>query len=283
LRTAPFFFGELLVDESGWAHVEEVVAAGDPDRHVATFFAPAARRRALLALYAFDHEVSRIGLTVREPMAGHIRLAWWREQVAAIYANASLQTPVAEALGEAVRAHGLPKGWFDHYLDARAADLEETPFDDEAAMEAHARAVGGGVVQLAVRVLGASERVDVAAAHAGTAMVYAGHLNYAVVFAARRRCRFPMSWLVDAGVNAEDFFAARESSPALHLVFERMRGRAQAELDALNRAPFPMAALPALAAATMARRAARDPFSASPASAWQRLARIAFANLAWRI
>jgi phytoene synthase len=273
----------LRVDEAGWAHVEGIVAAGDPDRYVATFFAPAARRRALLALYAFDHEVSRIGLTVREPMAGHIRLAWWREQVAAIYTKGSLQAPVPEALAEVVRAHGLPQSRFDQYLDARASDLEEAPFDDEAAMALHARATGGGIVQLAVRILVASERVDVAASHAGTAMAYAAHLNDAAAFAAQRRCRFPLSWLADAGVNAEDFFAAREVSAALSLVFERMRERVRAELVALNRARFPMAAMPALAAATIARRAAHDPFSASPVPPWQRLARIAFANLAWRV
>jgi len=259
------------------------VAAGEPDRHVATFFAPAARRRALLALYAFDHEVSRIGLTVREPMAGHIRLAWWREQVAAVYANGALQSPVAEALGEAVRAHGLPRDLLDRYLDARALDLEESPFDEEGAMEMHAQATGGAIVQLAVRVLGGSERLHGAASHAGSATVCAGHLNDAAAFAARRRCRFPTSWLADVGVNAEDFFAARESSPALGQVFERMRERVRSELAALNRARFPMAVLPALTAATMARRAARDPFSTLPVPPWQRLAWIAFANLAWHI
>jgi phytoene/squalene synthetase len=279
----PIFFGELLVDEAGWKHVDEVVATGDGDRYVATFFAPAPRQRALLALYAFDLEVSRVGLTVREPMAGHIRLAWWREQVAATYSNGALQAPVAEALAEAVRAHGLPRALFDHYLDARALDLEEAPFDDEAAMEAHARAVGGGIVQLAVRVLGGGDRADVAASHAGTAMVYAAHLNDAAMFAARRRCRFPVSWLADVGVNAEDLFAARQSSPALSLLFMRMRERVRAELRSLNRARFPMAALPALAAATLTRRAASDPFSPSPVPPWQKFARIVFANLAWRV
>lgn len=271
------------MDEAVWKHVEEVVAAGDGDRYVATFFAPRERRRALLALYAFDHEVSRIGLSVREPMAGHIRLAWWREQIAAIYANAAVHAPVPEALGEVVRAHALPRALFERYLDARALDLEETPFDDETAMAAHALSVGGGIVQLAVRVLGAGERADVAAAHAGTVIAYAGHLNDAAVFAAWRRCRFPVSWLADAGVNAEDFFAAREGSAALRPVFERMRVAVRAELGALNRARFPLMAMPTLAVATLARRAAVDPFSVQAMPPWQRLARIAFANLTWRV
>jgi phytoene synthase len=271
------------VDEAVWKHVDEVVAAGEPDRYVATFFAPAARRRSLLALYAFDHEVSRIGVSVREPMAGHIRLAWWREQIVAIYAGAAVHAPVPESLAEVVRAHVLPRALFERYLDARALDLEETPFDDEAAMAAHALSVGGGIVQLAVRVLGAGERADVAAAHAGTVIAYAGHLNDAAVFVARRRCRFPVSWLADAEGNAEDFFAARENSAALRPVFERMRAMVRAELGALNRARFPLMAMPALAVATLARRGAVDPFAATAMPPWQRLARIAFANLTWRV
>jgi len=271
------------VDEAVWKHVEEVVAAGDPDRYVATFFAPAARRRSLLALYAFDHEVSRIGLTVREPMAGHIRLAWWREQIAATYAGGSVVAPVPAALAEAARAHGLPRELFERYLDARALDLEETPFDDEAAMKAHALTVGGAVVQLAARVLGAGDRADVAAGHAGTAIVLAGHLNDAAAFAARRRCRFPVLWLADAGVNAEDFFTGRERAAALLPVFERMRAWARIELGALNRTRFPTMAMPALAAATLARRVAVDTFSATEMPSWQRLARIALANLTWRV
>lgn len=270
------------MDEAIWRHVDEIVASGDGDRYVATFFAPREKRRALLALYAFDHEVSRIGLTVREPMAGHIRLAWWREQLSAIYAHEAVHAPVAAALAEAVRAHALPRALIERYLDARASDLEETPFDDEAALAAYARAAGGGIVQLAARVLGAAERADVAAAHAGSALVYAGHLNDAAAFAARRRCRFPVSWLVDAGLNAEDFFAG---STALRPVFERMKGLLRAELGALNRARFATAATPALAAATVARRATGqgfDPLSPSPKPSWQRLARIAFANLTWR-
>lgn len=270
------------MDEANWAHVEAIVAAGDPDRHVATFFAPATRRRALLALHAFDYEVSRIGASVREPLAGHIRLAWWREQIAAIYEHRSQQAPVPEALAEVVGAYALPRALFERYLDARALDLEELPFDDEAAVAAHAHGVGGSIVQLAVRVLGAGERADVAAAHAGTVVAYAGHLNDAAACAARRRCRFPLLWLADAGLNGEDFFTGRDGSVPLGPVFTRMRALLRAELGALNRSQFPSTATPALAMATLAWRVAADPFAARPMQPWQRLARIALANLTWR-
>lgn len=274
----PLSFGDD-VDEAAWAHVEQVV---DGDRTVATFFAPQARRRPLLALYAFDQEVARIGLTVREPMAGHIRLAWWREQVAAAYEGTKLQAPVPQALAEVVRANALPHAVFEAYLDARAFDLEEAPFADEAAMDAHARSVGGGFVQLAARVLGAEHRADAAAMEAGVAIVLARHIGEAAADAGRRRCRLPLSWLAEAGVNAEDLFAARELSGPLSAVFTRMRGLVRRHLGALNASAFPRAATPALAVATLARLAPADPFRPRATADWQRLARLSLANLTWR-
>jgi phytoene/squalene synthetase len=273
------------LSDADWAHVEETVATGDPDRHVATFFAPVERRRALTALYAFDQEVAHIAVAAREPMAGLIRLAWWRDQIAAIYAGGTGVAPTVRALGEAVKGYALPRVLLDAYLDARGADLEEAPFADATAMKAHAVAVDGGIVKLAARVLGSEARADEAAAHAGVAIAVSGHLRDAALFAARRRCRFPVAWLDEAGVNAEDLFAARGSSAPLTAVFARMSDEVRTSLRALNAARFPRAATAALAPATLARWTARrgfDPFAAAAMPRWQLVARLSLANLAWR-
>jgi phytoene synthase len=62
-----------------FAHCEHIVRAADKDRFLATLFAPANRRGALFALYAFNVEVARVREVAREPMAGEIRLQWWRD------------------------------------------------------------------------------------------------------------------------------------------------------------------------------------------------------------
>jgi phytoene synthase len=267
------------------AEVAEALAAGDPDRYVSTFFAPAALRPALIALYAFDHEVARIAAVVHEPMAGHIRLAWWRDQIAAIYAGSALQAPVPRALAEAVRTHALPRALFDDYLSARARDLEEAPFADEAAMDAQAHAIEGGVMRLAVRILGAGERADGAAAYAGLAIACAGHLRELAFFAGRRRCRLPVQLLGDVGLNAEDVFAARVASPALRRACDRLAAKARMALWRLSYARFPRAATAALAVATLARwPTARgfDPMQPKPMPPWRRVAALSLANLTWR-
>ncbi|MEQ1866955.1 MAG: squalene/phytoene synthase family protein, partial [Micropepsaceae bacterium] len=134
--------------------LDDLIARVDPDRYVAALFAPREKRAALMALYAFDHEVSRIAAIVREPMVGHIRLGWWREQVGAIYGGGVVLAPVAVALADVVRAYGLPRDVFDAYLDARGYDFEQAPFEDAAALERYAVAVSGGIVRLGAFVLG---------------------------------------------------------------------------------------------------------------------------------
>ena len=49
-----------------YRHCENLVRAADKDRYLATLFAPADRRDALFALYAFSHEIA----TVRDRARG---------------------------------------------------------------------------------------------------------------------------------------------------------------------------------------------------------------------
>jgi phytoene synthase len=268
------------VDEADRQHVKETVEQGDPDRFVSVFFAPIERREDLLALYAFDAEAAHIGEVGREAMAGRVRLAWWREQIATIYAGGAAHTPTVRALAHVVRTRLLPREFFDASLDARELDLEETPFRDEAAMAAHAEATAGGIMRLACRILGAEHRADEAAREAARAVAYLGHLRDLRYFAQRRRCRLPLSWLEEAGINAEDVFAAQSVTPGLRVVVERVRSRLRVALTAVNGSRFPRAAMPALAVATLARFGYPSAGAMPP---WQRVMRLALANLTWRV
>ena len=70
----------------------------DPDRYLATLFAPADAREALFALYAFDHEITRVRRMVSEPVAGLVRLQWWREALDALAADQPPAHPVVAAV-----------------------------------------------------------------------------------------------------------------------------------------------------------------------------------------
>ena len=139
---------------------EETVRSADYDRYVAALFAPANLRPHLFALYAFNYEIAKTAETVSQPIAGQIRLQWWRDAMGELCAGKTRDHPVVRALGEAMREHDLPQVLFDGMIDAREMDLEEMPFPDMANLEAYADATSGNVMRLAARILGAGDRLD---------------------------------------------------------------------------------------------------------------------------
>ena len=65
--------------QDAFSHCEDLVRAGDRDRFLATLFAPATHRPSIFALYAYNLEIVRIREAARAPLAGEIRLQWWRD------------------------------------------------------------------------------------------------------------------------------------------------------------------------------------------------------------
>jgi len=65
----------------GLSPLAALVRRHDRDRYQTALFAPADRREAMFALYAFNYEIARVREIVTQPMLGQIRLQWWREIV----------------------------------------------------------------------------------------------------------------------------------------------------------------------------------------------------------
>src|SRR5947209_15299486 len=104
--------------------VAALVRRHDRDRYQTVLFAPAARREALFALYAFNYEIARVRESVTQPMLGQIRLQWWRENIAAACEVGVVRHhPVAEALTAAIRDLRLSRDHFARLIDARESDL----------------------------------------------------------------------------------------------------------------------------------------------------------------
>ena len=99
--------------------------AADRDRFLASLFAPECRRRGLLALLAFDHELARSGVVARDPLLARIRLEWWREAVVEAAGEGKPRAqPVVETLSETVRRRGLPAQRLFDLIDAREEEIE---------------------------------------------------------------------------------------------------------------------------------------------------------------
>jgi len=132
--------------------LDAIVRRADPDRWLASRFIGDAQARAdVMALYAFNHELARVAETVREPLMGEIRLTWWREALAEIFAGgAARRHPVVDALGHAVRRRNLARAPLDAMIEARFSDLEPDALAAGRALEAYVDATAGALMALAV-------------------------------------------------------------------------------------------------------------------------------------
>jgi phytoene synthase len=228
--------------ESSW---DQVVRSVDFDRYLSSLFAPAAQRLELNVLYALNHEVAKTAETVSQPIAGQIRLQWWRDRIAELYRGVAIEHPVVVALGGLIDKHALPRDLLDAMIDAREHDLEEAPFPTLERLEDYADATSANVMRLAARILGAGDTLDAQAHECGIAYALAGLCRALPYHAARRRLMLPADRLAAAGVSVEDVFAGK-AGPRLRPLLEEMAERARFHLGVQRRQRVARSVLPAL-------------------------------------
>jgi phytoene synthase len=98
-----------------------------PERALILTYAAPGRRGALAALLSLDDALATLLRTTREPAIGQIRLAWWRERLAALVTGPVPAEPVLTALAQTgIRGKGL-----EAMVDGWEVLLEER-LDEEA-------------------------------------------------------------------------------------------------------------------------------------------------------
>jgi phytoene synthase len=154
-----------------FSYCERLVREEDRDRFLATLFAPADKRLALFSIYAFDLEVSHISGRVSEPLAGEVRLQWWRDVITGTSREQAAGSPVAAALAETIERNRLPEQIFVDLIEAQRDALYRKPLDTIAEFEQWAGTTYGGIFALAARVLsGGDPDLDDVSRHAGIAL-----------------------------------------------------------------------------------------------------------------
>jgi 15-cis-phytoene synthase len=134
--------------------LSETVRRVDEDRWLASRFAPADVRGDLIALYALNYELARTAEVVSQPTLGDIRLAWWRDATAEIYEGRTPRAhPVVDALARSRKP--WPRQALEDLIEARARDLDATPFQSEAAFGAYLDATAGKLMRLGLIACGA--------------------------------------------------------------------------------------------------------------------------------
>ena len=116
-------------------------------------FLPAERRRAITALYAFCREVDDAVDEPADPQVARATLAWWREEVAQLYAGRP-QHPVTRALAEAIGPFNIQQRHLGEIMDGMEMDLTLNRYPDFASLQLYCHRVAGVVGLLAAGIFG---------------------------------------------------------------------------------------------------------------------------------
>ena len=148
----------------------ELVRTHDFGRYASSLFVPAGQRRALLALYAFNVEISRVREQVSQPLPGEMRLQWWTDMLAGAGHGGIEGNPVAAELQLAIQNWHLPVERLSRLIDEHQFDLYNDPMPTLAALEGYVTDTSSALFALAARIAGSrSGEVEHLARHAGLA------------------------------------------------------------------------------------------------------------------
>jgi 15-cis-phytoene synthase len=249
-------------------HCEELVREADKDRFLASLFAPADRRGALHALYAFDIEIARVRNVAREPLPGELRLQWWRDVLTGERRGEGTASPVGAALLDTIECFSLRVDPLLELLEARSFDLYDDPMPSLAHLEGYARQTTSPVIALAAQVLGAAANVEAAAVSAGVAIGLTRMLRDLARHASRGQLYLPADLLARHAVEPANILAG-QTTPELHAALAELRLHVRRDLETFDAAlpTLPASAIPtvlpvALVPLTLARmeRPDYDPF-----------------------
>jgi phytoene synthase len=240
----------------GLSQLGGFVQRHDPDRFLCALFAPEAKREALFALIALNHELARAREAASNPMTALIRLQWWREVIEnAVAGRPPRQHEVALPLHAAIAAGALEAGDLLAMADAREAETEEG-IPSTPAFQAYLRGTAGGLALAAGRLLGAGGAALVALQGAGALYGLAGVLRSLAVLARQGRCLLPEDALASAGLTPQAVVAHPEAARPVVMALAGEGLRQRPDLGGVPRQAL-AAALPLVLARRDLRRLAK--------------------------
>jgi 15-cis-phytoene synthase len=208
----------------------DLVRSRDFIRYASTLFIPSPQRRALLAVYAFNVEVSRVHVQVSQPLPGEVRLQWWSDMLAGESHGSVEGNPVAAELLLAIRTCRLPVERLWRLIDEHQFDLYHDPMPTMAALEGYINDTSSALFSLAAAVLGqSSSEIEHLARHAGLAQGLTLVMTSLPLDATRRQLFVPQQVLANHGCAIEEIFAGKET-PNVRAALDQVLGEARDHL-----------------------------------------------------
>jgi phytoene synthase len=260
-----------------YVHCGQLARENARDLWLAALFAPERLRPHLHALAAFAHETGGVATRVREPLAGEMRLAWWREALAGARPAEAAGAPIAAAVIDTAAKFALPVSLFEGLLQALTFDVYDDAMENLEALEAYGIATAGALIALRAQVLAEGRETDAHAASdaAGAGLAFARSvLDFAL--GRRRPILAPLALIERHGASLTQARAG-SGGEGLRAAFGELADAAEARFDEAEArlAALPSALAPALAPLATARldlkrwrRAGAAPFAL--AAPWRR-------------
>src|SRR6476646_10986688 len=262
-----------------FAYCADYLRENDRDSYLATLFAPADKREALFALYAFNAEIHRVRDLARETMPGEIRLQWWREVILGEREGEAAANPVAAAVTEVIARFDCVREPLVDLVEAHRFDVHNEPMQSTEELELYAARTAGTIFNLAVRLLG-SKTDSMVINESVSAQTIAYVLSQFPRHATRGQLYVPSDILQHYGAVPEDIFAMH-ATPELRAALAELRLRARRNLAHVVGAKIPEIAKPAFLPLAPLRqwlidmeKHGHDPFRPPVVSPWRRQWRI---------
>jgi 15-cis-phytoene synthase len=210
----------------------ELVRGHDFGRYASTLFLPPAQRRALLAVYAFNVEISRVRELVSQPLPGEMRLQWWTDMLAGGGHGGVEGNPVAAELKLAIQNCHLPVGRLSRLIEEHQFDLYNDPMPTMAALEGYLNDTSSALLSLGAGIAGwQSPEIEHLARHAGLAQGVVQVMAALPLDARRRQLFLPLQLLESHGLKMEEVFAGK-ANPNLRAALDQLIGEARGHLKA---------------------------------------------------
>ena len=192
-------------------YCQDKAAASGSSFYYSFMFLPPDKRRAITALYAFCREVDDVVDECSDENVARTTLAWWRNEVAAIYAGKP-QHPVGQALLPVVQQFSLPQEHLQEIIDGMEMDLTLHRYADFKSLQLSCYRVASVVGLLAAEIFGYQDRKTQKYAHdLGIAFQLTNIIRDVGEDARRGRIYLPLDELQQFGVSPQDILQSRDS------------------------------------------------------------------------
>ncbi|GAO00885.1 MULTISPECIES: squalene/phytoene synthase family protein [Komagataeibacter] len=250
----------------------------DPDRFFCALFVPPAARMAAMVLIAFNHECTRAVATpaswaVAGPMAGLIRLQWWRD---VLESGNAQRHDTAVALLDLLGRGVVRRETLEGIITARECELDGLP--DRAAWQASMLDGAGGVQVAMAQAAGFAESTLLARIRLMGGIYGVGALvRYLPAVLRAGRCPLPEDALAHVGLTRDGLRTGQATSAQIATLRDGLRQQGREWLDMVREGPrLPRAALATGLPAVLGLRDMRGRVdgdgSASPRGVGDRLA-----------